>query len=598
MASFAAFSPDFSDTGALAALSPNFDPYAAHSDTGALFGKLGRSISRASKSIVKTAVKPLVQKALPLVTTALKNMGPIGMVASGGIAAMQAGLSGKGLEAIAWAAAKGAAPSGIDAAIGAAQQLRHGKIGGVVNVALSQATKSFVPGTAADFGFKTAISVLKNAPNKAALGVARRALPDLAAKKAFDSAIGVAAEAAKKVPSAKPRPYGIANIVLKARGNPISVMSPGLSGAVAAIKRNPGLATLDPMVSAQRLGVSVATVNDAIRKAAKPNLLPWRALSVPAAKFVIKYAPNASRLSLRRASDTAGLDQTGTKYVVEKGDYPVKIAQKLTGNQNRYRELIQANPQKKLATSGQFKGSFATLNAGEILNLPASWQRPISEPVRTAPPTSVSTPSVKAEAGAPTDISASVLQGKAILAAWGQTDGANQAGVSDYGGQILDMSTTIGPRDALQIQSFQNWYNNQASNSKISQTGSLDASTLAALQSWAEKRANAATVVVFGTDVIKSAGQPTGSTASNTNPSNPVSVVVKETPAGTTVTPNITPSTTPGAEASASGATVKVAPSSSKQTSLMPIAMGAIGGALLAGPVGAIIGAAGGAAIS
>jgi nucleoid-associated protein YgaU len=56
-------------------------------------------------------------------------------------------------------------------------------------------------------------------------------------------------------------------------------------------------------------------------------------------------------------------------YVVKSGDFPIKIAQKLTGDGSRWKELIAANPTKKVAPNG----TFAQLVPGEILNLPASW---------------------------------------------------------------------------------------------------------------------------------------------------------------------------------------------------------------------------------
>ena len=60
---------------------------------------------------------------------------------------------------------------------------------------------------------------------------------------------------------------------------------------------------------------------------------------------------------------------TSGTYTVISGDYPIKIAQKLTGDGSRWRQLVAANPQKKLAADG----NFATLLPGEVLKLPASW---------------------------------------------------------------------------------------------------------------------------------------------------------------------------------------------------------------------------------
>ena len=60
---------------------------------------------------------------------------------------------------------------------------------------------------------------------------------------------------------------------------------------------------------------------------------------------------------------------TGGTYTVLPGDFPIKIAQKLTGNGNRWHELIAANPNKKTGADG----NFVTLLPGDVLKLPASW---------------------------------------------------------------------------------------------------------------------------------------------------------------------------------------------------------------------------------
>lgn len=64
---------------------------------------------------------------------------------------------------------------------------------------------------------------------------------------------------------------------------------------------------------------------------------------------------------------------SGATYVTKPGDFPIKIAQQLTGDGNRWKELVAANsPPKKLAPNG----TFAQLLPGEILKLPASWSSP------------------------------------------------------------------------------------------------------------------------------------------------------------------------------------------------------------------------------
>jgi nucleoid-associated protein YgaU len=77
---------------------------------------------------------------------------------------------------------------------------------------------------------------------------------------------------------------------------------------------------------------------------------------------------------------------TSGTYTVLSGDYPIKIAQKLTGNGNRWHELVAANPNKKTGADG----NFVTLLPGEVLKLPASWTSapsiaPAAAPAATQP---------------------------------------------------------------------------------------------------------------------------------------------------------------------------------------------------------------------
>ncbi len=56
-------------------------------------------------------------------------------------------------------------------------------------------------------------------------------------------------------------------------------------------------------------------------------------------------------------------------YVVASGDYPIKITQKFTGNGNRWKELIAANPDKPTRADG----AWTTLMPGEVIKLPQAW---------------------------------------------------------------------------------------------------------------------------------------------------------------------------------------------------------------------------------
>ena len=66
---------------------------------------------------------------------------------------------------------------------------------------------------------------------------------------------------------------------------------------------------------------------------------------------------------------------TPTTYTVKSGDNPSDIAKRLTGDPNRWRELIKANPQKSVDPK---TGNFKYLNAGDVLTLPASWLAMVS----------------------------------------------------------------------------------------------------------------------------------------------------------------------------------------------------------------------------
>jgi nucleoid-associated protein YgaU len=68
---------------------------------------------------------------------------------------------------------------------------------------------------------------------------------------------------------------------------------------------------------------------------------------------------------------------TGGTYVVKAGDSPYKIAQKMTGDGNRYRELADANPSKRANILA------GKIYVGEVLKLPATWvvaPRPTEQP--------------------------------------------------------------------------------------------------------------------------------------------------------------------------------------------------------------------------
>lgn len=598
---------------AVAALTPGFDPYIGHADTGSIFSSIGHAVSKAARGIgsgvsrvahdathpkdlardsfsvakygFNNVVKPAVQKGLPIVQTILKDAGPIGMVASGAIGAMKAGLSGKNLESIAWAAAEGAAPTGIDKAIGAAEAIRHGS--NVLKTAINAGVTHFVPGSPEHLGYEAAIGTLKTAANKAALGVARRALPTEGARRAFDAGIGTVAQVVNANPAAlMKRANSIPSFSVSKPKGKISPYQPNLKNAIDTLKRNPALASQHPMVLAQQFGTTTQTVLDALRRVSTLRLLPWRSLTPGAARFVRKYHPNAPMAALTHGTaDTAGLDQLGTHYIVAKGESPWGIAQKLSGNGNNWTQLKALNTDKKPTVD-------KSIWTGEVLNIPASWQKPVAAAAPSPGPSLPSQPAPTAPtAAAPApviDVSPSILQAKAILVAWSKTDGVNQAGLPDYGQNVADLSTAMGPRDTLELQAFQNWDNKSAS-AGLPVSGQLDAATLTALQSWAEARAESA---VPG--VASSAGQSiTLPTMVVTAPGEVPGIAIPPVPAGIPALPS---GASPLPAVAAKDSPAVSAPSAKKSPLMAGLAGAAIGGVTFGLP-GAIIGGVAGAAI-
>jgi nucleoid-associated protein YgaU len=91
-------------------------------------------------------------------------------------------------------------------------------------------------------------------------------------------------------------------------------------------------------------------------------------------------------------------------YKVTAGDFPIKIATKLTGDGSRWPELVAANPQKKTGTDG----NFASLQPGEVLRLPESWSTPPTTSTPSAAPAPTAAPAASAP---PTQGSYKVLAG-------------------------------------------------------------------------------------------------------------------------------------------------------------------------------------------
>ncbi len=382
------------------------------------------------------------------------------------------------------------------------------------------------------------------------------------------------------------RANSIPNILVKQVRAPISAVPSATKAVLDAVKRNPALMASSRQLLAQAMRTNSATVNDAMAIAGRQrNLLPWRSMTPHTVAFIRRYVPNAPLTALRHShTNIGGLDSSGTVYIVEKGDGPWAIAQKLTGNGNRWKELLDYNKDKKPTVD-------KNVWVGEPLNLPPSWQKQ----VKSAPPL-VALPSAPKPTIAPTvdpvtavtntvtSIVPSILQAKAILAAWGKTDGINQAGLTDYGLNPADFSTTMGPRDTMMLQSFQVW-DNKTLNAGLSPNGTLDAATLSELQNWASARSQSAASSPAIPTVVASPGLPqSGGSLSVPALNSAIPIVIPDVIGGTAP-----PTATPAVAS-------KAAPATGGSGAL--IAGGAIIGGLLFGVPGALLGGAAGAAVS
>lgn len=503
------------------------------------------------------------------------------------------------------AAAKqlGSSQAGIQKAIGAAQAIKNGSP--VLKSALSSAVQHFVPNSPEHLGFNTAVSVLKQtAGNKAALGVARRALPSESARHAFDSAIGVISHTVSGNPAALAKRAGsmFTPMMGKAKGI-ISPYQPNLKNAIDSLTRNPTLTTQHPLVLANKFGTTQQTVLQALKHVGGQRLLPWRSLSPTASAFIQKWHSMAPMGALGHGSNnTAGLDETGTKYIVVKGDSPFSIAQKLVSNGNRWPELKAVNGDKK-------PGIDKNVWSGEVLNLPPSWQKPTvtaspgaalpSQPAPTRPDSPPPAPTFSTAPG--------TLQAKSILVAWSKTDGVNQAGIPDYGSSAADLSTDFGPRDSTELMSFQNWDNKFGSvGPKLAVDGKLGPKSLAALQQWTETRAQQA---IPSGPIVSVPGQVTTLPEVLITASPPIAVPTAAIPVPVVASPPAPPTPvvintatpappSPALPAVATPSQPAAPVASSSGGKMGPALAGAAIGGVIGGLPGAIIGGIAGAAIA
>lgn len=246
-------------------------------------------------------------------------------------------------------------------------------------------------------------AVVNPAGGGAGAGAASGVNPTTAAVTATKAA-NVANATAEAI--ANPTTEGVKDAARKAlalaQSAPSGVASRALLVAAQAALQNPNAQTLATMnLAAAELAKASATPDTAGAAGAAADAarkLEANPTAVAASQNAAVAATAAA--TAIRAGGVPIAEPGKTTYVVQRGDNPWSIAQKVIGNGQRYGELIKSNaPPKKLQDildkSGQSTGrySFASLNAGEVLKLPSSW-------VKAAPTSTIVADSRPAGGGA------------------------------------------------------------------------------------------------------------------------------------------------------------------------------------------------------
>ena len=304
-----------------------YDPYQHGSDTGWFGSKIVKSVKKAVKTVAKTAktvyrkaaALPGIDYAIGKVTDQLKYT-PYGAIGGAALGAMKAGIRGQSLASIAEAAARGAVPSQIMAAIDLSLDAIKGK--NIIRAALERAGAAFVPGSPEAIAFNMAKTLLTGGNVTAqALATARGSLGSEGERRALDTAVGAAAKAAETA------------------------------------KKPAALSTLPKVAGKVTKGRAVA------------RHVP---LSPRAAQVIGSKVRSVTFGAINGRRETAGLSPDAATYTVEAGDSAWKITQKLTSNGNRYRELLAAN--KDRPQTGEPTPNFKFLNKGNVLKLPGTWK--------------------------------------------------------------------------------------------------------------------------------------------------------------------------------------------------------------------------------
>jgi hypothetical protein len=490
-----------------------------------------RSIGRAGSSVVADA-----RKSLPIAAGVVSFVPGVGTGVAAGLSAANAISQGKSLTEIAKEAAIGAVPggqlirAGVNAGVGVARGQNVLKT--VVREGVSYARAQVPGGQLA----QSAINVVNDAARgrnvvravvREGTSVARANLPG-------GQLVERAVNAGSAIASGR-------NVVRAVGNEAVSAATSAVKGQLMPFQR-PNFG--QPVSVSPELGSRARSIING----ARPNMGKPR-ISLTNAKASFRPLSRNTHGWLTRAlphlrSEVSGLSETGAQWIVQKGDTGSGIALKLTGSAARWTELRAVNPVVMGRGADLIKKYGFPIYVGDKVNLPSSWIKPTtSAPAQsTSTPTAAKPPAVEIPGG---DLAAQG-QARVILAAWGKSDGSNEAGVPDYGNQNELQATAWSSRDAMQGESFAGWWRRFGGAPSVD-GGQWSDNLAQALNRWAEKKANTVqnSAIAAGGVVIPTIVQPPAPTPAP-SPAAQVPASPATSPATTATTPQLPQILPPG----------------------------------------------------
>lgn len=460
----------------------------------------GRNVVRSVRKRAGQVVAD-TRKALPVAATVVSFVPGAGTAVSAGLRGAAALSAGKSLRTIAEEAALGAVPGGHLARAGLKTAIKVGRgqnvlrsVGeGALEYGASQlgggelaqralaAGKGIVRGqnvlrTVGREGVAYAKSRVPGGIPTAALGAATQIARGQSVVRTLGQTAMQTAMQTAQLPSALKTPLKTAVATAKSltpRGTmPLQFGRPSYGLPRSVSPEN--VRRIASVVSPRRPQLGPVRVSRAAKAAFRP-------LSMNARSMLVRALPHMR-------GEVSGLSETGAEWIVEKGDTGSKIAQKLTGNANRWTELKAVNPKIMSRPAADIKKYGFPIYVGDKVQLPSSWIQVVAKPPAQTAPATASTqtaPPVQMPGG---DIAAQG-QARTIMAAWGRSDGANEPGVvRDYGGQSELLATAWSSRDTLQASAFAEWWRRNGGAPAVN-NGDWSEDLARALNLWAERKA-------------------------------------------------------------------------------------------------------------